>query len=362
MSFENTGVVLNKKLGPAGIVNLQTRSLVEHPRIPSGSLVVDYVTGIGGIPRGKITELHGLQSSGKTTASLMTAAECQYGGEGVLFIDHENSFVPEYAVLLGVDLSPSKFALYQPHSMEDGFRVSEFYMQQGGCGMVIQDSVAAMVPQDEVDGEIGDTTIGLQARKMSQALRMLKHLINTSNTAYVFINQLRDVVDISFGGQQRMKMSGPQFTTPGGRALKFFADLRLEFMPSGVVKAEGSSFLPNKNSKDADVEKVVTGVKSRVTAIKNKCAAPFRSAEIFMRTGKGIDNTIPCVELALKYQLIRGGGSGGYYKIPQPYCSPQFTEESVQGREVLNSYFDDAPDRLQLLYQHVWENVRQGGL
>lgn len=366
MSFLDTVNVVNKQLlkatGSIALPDLSAKheAIVDHPHISTGSFVVDYVTGIGGVPRGKMTEFHGLQSAGKTTCSLMTAAECQSMGLGVLFLDFENSFVSLYARTLGVDLSPSKFALYQPKSMEDGFKVARVFIGDGDCGLVIADSVAAMVPQSEVDGELGDSEIGAQSRAMSRILRQMKHEVSVHQVAMLFINQLRDVIDLTWAGQQAARRKA-QYTTPGGRALKFFADMRLEFMPLGQESVEGESALSGIGSKEKEKTKIVIGQKAKVTAVKNKCAAPFKSEEIFLRSGKGIDSTKPCIDLALKYGLIKGGGAGGYFKVPQPYCDPTLIEQTIQGRESLEYFFESHSAQLNALFSSVWEFIKTTG-
>ena len=355
MAFIDVVTSLNKQIVGA-LPDIRPKGgLVEFPHISTGSFVIDYVTGIGGIPRGRITELHGLQSSGKTTSALMTAAECQAMGLGVLYLDFEHSIDPTYAQMLGVSLDPTLWAINQPDSMESGLRIAHYFMEQskGSCGMIIADSVAAMATIQDKAHEIGETQIGTQAQVMSLALRQLKHDISDSGVAFVFINQLRDVIDLSWAGQQRAK-GGPQYTTPGGRALKFYADMRLEFIPTGQEKQEQDLLFGGdpKTGKG----KVVIGQRARVTAVKNKCAAPFRSSEIFLRHGKGVDSTVPCVELAIKFGIIPVR-SGGYHVIPSPYCDDSVMEQSIHGKENVIAYFELNQDKLGAMFQVVWKTL-----
>jgi recombination protein RecA len=354
MGFADLAIPVNKS-APNSIVQLQASpGMVDFPHISTGSFIIDWITGIGGLPRGRITELHGMQSGGKTTCALMTIAECQSLGLGALFLDFENSIDPNYAVNQGVNLSPDLFAYSQPNSAEEGLRIAEHYMQKGKgmLGVVLTDSVAAMRTLQDVDHEVGETQIGTQASVISLALRQIKKTIADSNCAFVFINQMRDVVDISWAGQQRAKQ-GPQKTTPGGSALKFYADLRLEFIPTGQVKEEQDVLFGGdpKTGKG----KVMVGQKARVTAVKNKCAAPWRSGEIYMPAGKGIDSTVPCVDLALKFNLLPT--KGAYIYLQQPFCDDDRLEQTIQGKENLQAYFEQRPEKLQKLFEQVWHHL-----
>ena len=356
MAFLDVVNKVNKQL-PGALPDLRNRAMVDFPHISTGSFIIDYVTGIGGFPRGRITECHGLQSAGKTTATLMGCAECQGMGLGVLYLDFEHSIDPVYAQTLGVKLDPSLWAISQPNTMEDGLRIAQAFMQQsdGGCGMIVCDSVAAMATAQDKSHEVGETQIGTQAQVMSLSLRQLKHDIEVSQVAFIFINQLRDLVDLSWAGQQAAKR-GPQYTTPGGRALKFYADLRLEFLPTGQDKVDREPLFG-----DRDKVKFVIGQRAKVTAVKNKCAAPFKTGEIYLRHGKGIDSTVPCVELALRFGFLKAASGGGYYKIPQPYCDPEKLEESVQGKEALFAYFEERAEQLQALFTVVWDTLKTNG-
>ena len=349
MSFIDAVALLNKQV-PDAIFDLTAKSVVDFPHISTGSFVIDYITGIGGLPRGRITELHGLQSSGKTTCALMAAAECQDLGLAVHYQDYEHSIDPKYAATLGVKFDPTRWGISQPSSMEEGFRIAKFLMEQSGgtLGMIICDSVAAMATLQDRSHEVGETQIGTQASVMSLSLRQMKECIDKYQVAWVFINQLRDIVDLSWAGQQAARQ-GPKKTTPGGSALKFYADLRLEFIPTGQEKVEQAGLFGE------DKRKVVVGQRARVTAVKNKCAAPFKSEEIFIRHGKGIDSTVPCIELAVKFGLISSGARGGYFKIPEPYCDPAYKEQTVQGKENLVQFFEQNEPLLQILFNDVWK-------
>src|SRR5215467_9889526 len=199
MSFIDVVTKVNKQI-PGALPDLRNRAMVDFPHFSTGSFIVDYVTGVGGIPRGRVTEIHGLQSAGKTTVTLMTVAEVQAVGLGVLYLDFEHSIDPVYAQTLGVSLDPTKWAICQPNTMEDGLRIAQAFMQQseGGCGMIVCDSVAAMATAQDKSHEVGETQIGTQAQVLSLSLRQLKHDIEASQVAFVFINQLRDIVDLSW--------------------------------------------------------------------------------------------------------------------------------------------------------------------
>ena len=345
---------INNKLGDETIPELLSKHDIEFPHISTGSVIVDYITGIGGIPRGRVTEFHGMQGCGKSTLALMLAAQCQKLGLGVVYLDYENAMELKYATSLGVDISRDKFALVQPSSLEDGLRIAEIFLIKLLCGLVIVDSVAAMAASVEVDAsaEIGQTQIGLQARVMAVALRQLKRKINESNVAWLFINQLRDVIDMSWAGQMKAR-SGKQYITPGGHALRFFCDMRVEFMPAGLIKQEEVNVLSIKEEK----RKAVVGQKVRVTTVKNKCAIPQRTGEIILRHGKGIDNLYSCIELAIKEELIKK--HGGFFKFGPPLCEEDKMEQTARGIENLVDYFSSNPEKYDILSKQVWTKLSE---
>jgi recombination protein RecA len=355
ISFKDLAIGVNKTV-PGSIVDLTRVGYDEFPHIPTGSFIVDYVTAIGGLPRGRITELYGLQGSGKTTTGLQTIAQAQLIGLGALMLDYENSLDPNYAKNLGVDLDPNKLAYSQPSTMEEGFRIAKYYMENAPeyLGVILVDSVAAMQTMQDKSHEVGETQLGTQAQVMSTSLRQLKSVISKANTVFIFINQLREVVDLSWAGQQKAARIGKQYDTPGGKALKFYADMRLEFMQSGVEKKEQEVLMGGDPKSGRG--NVVVGQRSKVTAVKNKCGIPWRSLEIYMPHGKGTSDTKPCVDLAVdKFDLIPS--KGAYYTLKKPLCEDNLEEQTIHGKDNLYAYFESRDDKLAILFQSVWKNM-----
>ncbi len=311
---------IEKEYGKGSIMRLGDRASVSVDAIPSGSLALDKALGIGGYPKGRIIEIYGPESSGKTTMALHAIAECQKKGGRCAFIDAENAIDPVYAKNLGVDID--ELILSQPDSGEQALDITELLIKSGAIDLVVVDSVAALVPQAELDGEMGDTSVGLQARLMSKAMRKLAGVMNHSNTTAIFINQLREKVGVMFGNPE---------TTPGGRALKFYSSVRLEVRRSETLK----------NGADA------YGNVTKIKVVKNKVAPPFKTATVNIIYGVGISHVDEVINLAVENDIIEKAGAWFSYegeKIGQGINSvreymkshPEFEEKvTAQLKEVM---------------------------
>lgn len=273
---------IEKEYGKGSIMRLGDRADVSIDAIPSGSLALDLALGIGGYPKGRIIEIYGPESSGKTTLALHAIAECQKMGGRCAFIDAENAIDPVYAKHLGVDID--ELILSQPDSGEQALDICEVLIKSGAIDLVVVDSVAALVPQAELDGEMGDASVGLQARLMSKAMRKLAGVMNHSQTTAIFINQLREKVGIMFGNPE---------TTPGGRALKFYASVRLDVRKGETLK----------NGQDA------YGNVTKIKVVKNKVAPPFKTAVVNMIYGEGISHLDEIINLAVENDIIDKSGA-----------------------------------------------------
>ena len=298
---------IEKQYGKGAVMKLGDRALVEVDVISSGSLSIDNVLGVGGFPRGRIIEIYGPESSGKTTLALQAIAECQKGGGKCAFIDAEHAIDPKYAKALGVDVD--ELILSQPDSGEQALEIAEVLIKSGAIDLIVIDSVAELVPQAELDGEMGDSNIGLHARLMSKAMRKLAGSMSANNCTAIFINQLREKVGVMFGN--------PEVTT-GGRALKFYASIRLEVRKSEAIK-NGSE---------------VVGNKVNVKCAKNKVAPPFKSCTVEIYYGEGISHLSEVVSLGVELGIIDKSGSWFSYK----------GEKIGQGSDSVRAYLKANPE------------------
>lgn len=298
---------IEKEFGKGSIMTLEEDAKVDIDIIPTGCLSLDIATGIGGIPRGRILEVYGPESSGKTTLTLHMIAEAQKSGGFAAFIDAEHALDPVYAENIGVDLK--NLYVSQPDNGEQALDITEELVKSGGFDIIVIDSVAALTPKAEIEGDMGDSHVGLQARLMSQALRKLTGIVKKSNTCVVFINQLREKVGVMFGNPE---------TTAGGKALKFYASMRFDVRKGDTIKSGAE----------------IVGARTKVKVIKNKLAAPFKSCEFDMMFGKGVVKNSCIIDLAVANELIQKSGSWFSYK----------EERIAQGRDKAVEYLDNHPE------------------
>lgn len=299
-----------KKFGEGSIMKLGDGSHLEVEAIPTGSVALDAALGIGGVPRGRIVEIYGPESSGKTTLSLEILAEAQAMGGVVAFIDAEHALDPGYAARIGVDIG--EVLISQPDTGEEALEICDMLVRSGAIDVVVVDSVAALVPRAEIEGEIGDTTVGLQARLMSQALRKLAGSLSKSQTTCIFINQLREKIGVMFGNPE---------TTPGGRALKFFSSVRMDIRRIDNIKGGGE----------------MIGSRVRVKVVKNKVAPPFKQAEFDIMYGTGISKEGSVLDMAVEFDIVHKAGAWYTYD----------TERLGQGREAAKNFLSSNPDLLE---------------
>ena len=286
-SLDNALKQIEKEYGQGTIMKLGTKDIVEVGSISTGSFGLDNALGIGGLPKGRVVEIYGPESSGKTTLTLQVIAECQKAGGSAAFIDAEHALDPEYAKALGVDID--ELVVSQPDTGEQALEVTDTLIQSKSLDVIVVDSVAALVPRAELEGDMGDSHVGLQARLMSQALRKITGNIQKSNTMVIFINQIRMKIGVMFGNPE---------TTTGGNALKFYSSVRLDIRRVGAIK-------------DADE---IIGNETRVKVVKNKVAPPFKVVDFQILYGKGINRIGEVIEYAVKKDVVEKSGSWYSYK------------------------------------------------
>ena len=313
---------IEKQFGKGSVMKLGEFKAMEIEAIPTGALSLDIALGIGGVPRGRIIEVFGPESSGKTTLALHIVAEAQKMGGEAAFIDAEHALDPVYAKKLGVDID--NLIVSQPDTGEQALEITESLVRSGALDVVVVDSVAALVPKAEIDGDMGDSHMGLQARLMSQALRKLAGAINKSKTVLIFINQLREKIGVMFGNPE---------TTTGGRALKFYASVRMDIRKIENIKQDGE----------------VKGNRVRVKVIKNKVAPPFREAEFDIVYGKGISKEGNILDMAVNLDIVEKAGSWFSYN----------GERIGQGRENVKKYLRENPELLEEIDGKVRQNFEK---
>ena len=310
---------IEKQFGKGSVMKLGEFKAMEIEAIPTGALSLDIALGIGGVPRGRIIEVFGPESSGKTTLALHIIAEAQKMGGEAAFIDAEHALDPVYSKKLGVDID--NLIVSQPDTGEQALEITESLVRSGALDVIVVDSVAALVPKAEIDGDMGDSHMGLQARLMSQALRKLAGAINKSKTVLIFINQLREKIGVMFGNPE---------TTTGGRALKFYASVRMDIRKIENIKQDGE----------------VKGNRVRVKVVKNKVAPPFREAEFDIIYGEGISKEGNILDMAVNLDIIEKSGSWFSYN----------GERIGQGRENVKKYLKDNPKVLEDVEKKVRDN------
>ena len=296
---------IQKQFGEGAVMKLGERTAVQMDAVSSGSLALDYALGVGGYPRGRIIEIYGPESSGKTTVALHAIAEAQKAGGRAAFIDAEHAIDPTYAKNLGVNID--ELILSQPDSGEQAMEIADMLVKSGAIDLIVVDSVAALVPQAELEGEMIDSQMGLQARLMSKALRKLAGNLNKTNCTIIFINQIREKIGIMFGNPE---------TTPGGRALKFYSSIRVEVRRSEAIK-QGTDILGNLVN---------------VKVVKNKVAPPFKTAQVAIMYGKGISREAEVLDLGTNFDIIKK--SGAYY---------DYNGTRTQGRDATIKWLGDNP-------------------
>ncbi|MBP1968032.1 recombination protein RecA [Virgibacillus natechei] len=307
---------IEKQFGKGSIMKLGDQEVQKIATIPSGSLALDVALGIGGYPRGRVVEIYGPESSGKTTVALHAIAEAQRKGGQAAFIDAEHALDPTYARALGVDIE--ELLLSQPDTGEQALEIAEALVRSGAVDIVVVDSVAALVPKAEIEGDMGDAHVGLQARLMSQALRKLSGSINKSNTTAVFINQIREKVGVMFGNPE---------TTPGGRALKFYSSVRLEVRRAETLK-QGNDIMGNK---------------ARIKVVKNKVAAPFKQAEVDIMYGEGISKEGEIIDIGSDLEIVQKSGAWYSYN----------GERLGQGRENAKQFLQENKDMMAEIHESI---------
>lgn len=311
-AFEVARLHIEKQYGKGSLLKLgEKAALVKIPVIPTGSILLDEATGVGGYPRGRIIEIFGPESSGKTTLALHAIAETQKAGGIAAFVDAEHALDPVYAENLGVDID--NLWVSQPDSGEQGLAIAESLVRSGSLDLIVVDSVAALTPEAEIRGDMGDSHMGLQARLMSQALRKLTGIISKTSCSIIFINQIRSKIGVVYGN--------PEVTT-GGNALKFYTSIRIEIRRIESISAGTDTLIGNR---------------VRVKIVKNKLAPPFRKVELEIMFGKGLSASASLLDLAIRYEIIKKSGSWYSYK----------DDRIGQGRENVKTFLEENPQLMQ---------------
>ena len=316
---------INKQFGNGAIMRLGEATKMEIDCISTGSIAIDLALGIGGLPRGRICEIYGPESSGKTTFCLSAIAQAQKEGGNAVFIDVEHALDPRYAKVVGVDLQ--NLMVSQPESGEDALNITETLIRSGAVDIIVVDSVAALVSKNELDGQMGDTTVGLQARMMSQAMRRLTAAISKSQCIVLFTNQIREKIGVMFGSPE---------TQPGGRALKFFASVRMDIRRIGQIKESSGK---------------VVGNRTRIKMVKNKVAPPFTETEFDIMYNEGISHSGSLVDLGVEHKMLEKKGSWISYK----------GEMIGQGREAAKQHIKDHPELAAELTELIMSKVHVRG-
>ncbi len=314
---------LEKTYGKGAIMKLSDEVVLDVPVIPTGSLSLDIALGVGGIPRGRVIEIYGPESSGKTTLAMHCIAEAQKQGGLAAFIDAEHAFDKGYAEKLGIDTA--NLLISQPDNGEQALEIAEHLIRSGAIDIIVIDSVAALVPRAELEGEMGDSKMGLQARLMSQALRKLTGTINRTGCSCIFINQLREKIGVMFGNPE---------TTTGGNALKFYASIRLDIRRIGQIKESADNVLGNR---------------TRVKVVKNKVAPPFKVIEFDIMYGKGISKSGEIVDIGVELDVVQKSGSWFSYD----------GNKLGQGRDAVKLLIEDNPELMEELEKKIKEKLSQ---
>jgi recombination protein RecA len=314
---------IDKQFGKGSVMRLGERPVIQTAVIPTGSIALDVALGVGGLPRGRVVEVFGPESSGKTTVALHAVANAQRNGGIAAFIDAEHALDPEYARNLGVDTDA--LLVSQPDTGEQALEIADMLIRSGALDVIVIDSVAALVPRAEIEGEMGDSHVGLQARLMSQALRKITGILSNSGTTAIFINQLREKIGVMFGSPE---------TTTGGRALKFYSSVRLDVRRIESLK-DGTD---------------VVGNRTRVKVVKNKVAAPFKQAEFDIMYGKGISREGSLIDVGVEQNIIRK--SGAWYTYDG--------DQLGQGKEKAREFLKDNPDVAAEIEKKILEKLGVG--
>ena len=319
-ALDNTLGQIEKQFGQGAVMKMGDKGSMSMESVPTGALALDLALGIGGMPRGRIAEIFGPEGSGKTTLATHVVAEAQRNGGICAYIDAEHAMDPVYAKAIGVDVD--ELLISQPDTGEQALEIADMLIRSGALDVVVIDSVAALTPRAEIEGDMGDTHVGLQARLMSQALRKLTSNLNKSKTICIFINQLREKIGVMFGSPE---------TTPGGRALKFYSSVRLDIRRIEAIK-------------DGDE---IVGNRTRVKVVKNKCAPPFRQAEFDIMYGAGISREGSVIDLGADLDIVKKSGAWYTYE----------GEQLGQGRENAKRFLTENPEVMMEITDRVWREA-----